>query len=342
MGKDGKVSVSVKDLIRLTESVPSTLLLEMYATMLRIRKFEEKVADLILTGDICCPSHLYIGQEAIATGACAVLTKDDCVFPTYRSHGTFIAKGGSLKELMAEIYGKETGCSNGKGGSMHVVSPEIGILGTTAIVGGNIPLAVGAALALEMEGTKGVSVAFFGDGATDEGIFQESLNFAALKQLPVIFICENNYFSTHLPLSLRKPANNISDIAKAHCLPSRKIHGNDVLQVFHAVGEAVNIARQGKGPSFIECETFRWRAHVGAELDIDVGFRTKELVEEWIGRCPIISYENLLMEEGLLCASDKKNILNAIKDEVEESVRFAKESCYPDEAALSRDLFRTL
>ena len=257
-----------------TEISTSTLM-AMYITILKIRKFEERVSDLLLNNEIKCPTHLYIGQEALATGVCANLKEEDYVFSTHRSHGHYIAKGGDLKLLMAELYTKRTGCSKGKGGSMHIVAPEIGFLGSSSIVGGNLPLSVGVALASSMLKNDRVSVAFFGDGATDEGVFHESLNFASLKKLPVLFICENNLFSTHLPLFLRQPTNDIYKKVESYLIPGICVDGNNVLEVFEASRKAIERARNGGGPTLIEGKTFRWRAHVGPWLDIDISFRTK-------------------------------------------------------------------
>ncbi len=320
--------------------IPVTTLLAMYTTMLRIRKFEERVAELLLEDEIKCPTHLYIGQEAIAAGVCANLQREDYVFSTHRSHGHYIAKGGNLKLMMAELYGKRTGCSKGKGGSMHLVAPEVGLLGSAAIVASTIPLAVGAALASVMQGNSCVAVAFFGDGAADEGVFHESLNFASLRKLPIVFICENNLFSTHLPLFLRQPADNIYERAQTHMMPGLQVDGNNVLEVFRASREAIENARNGKGPTLIECRTFRWRAHVGPWWDLDVGFRTKEEVEKWIKRCPLRAHEEFLLNQDIISDLEKNQISKQIDEEVEEALAFARESPFPDESELTEDVFR--
>jgi len=312
----------------------------MYVMMLRIRRFEERVSELLLNGEIKCPTHLYIGQEAIAVGVCANLRKDDYVFSTHRSHGHYIAKGGNLKSLMAELYGRRTGCSKGKGGSMHLVAPEVGFPGSAAIVASTIPLAVGAALASKIQRNSRIAVAFFGDGATDEGVFDESLNFASLWELPVVFICENNLFSTHLPLALRQPSENIYQRAQSHMMTSIQVDGNNVLEVFQVSQEAIERARNGKGPTFIECKTFRWRAHVGPWLDLDVGFRTKKEVERWIERCPIKSCEEFLLNSDTLSDSEKSQMVKQIDEEIEEALMFAKESPFPDESELTEDVFK--
>jgi TPP-dependent pyruvate/acetoin dehydrogenase alpha subunit len=248
-----------------SSDVSPNVLRKMYVTMVKIRKFEEKVAELLLAPkkEITTPCHLYIGQEAIATGVCSVLKKDDWVFSTHRSHGHFIAKDGSLKALMAELYGKKTGCSKGRGGSMHIASPDHGLPGSSAIVGGTIPIAVGAALAFSMQSKDVVSVAFFGDGAVSEGVFYESLNFASLKKSPVIFVCENNFYCTHLPVSECLADTNIYKKAEAFGILGIRIDGNNVIEVYKTAKKAVEEAHSGKGPTLIECITYRWRGHVG-------------------------------------------------------------------------------
>lgn len=325
----------------LTIDIAPALLKSMYVTMLKIRKFEERVAELLFEDEIKCPTHLYIGQEAVAVGVCAALQREDYVFSTHRSHGHYIAKGGDLKLLMAELYCRETGCSKGKGGSMHVVAPEVGFMGSSSIVGGNLPLAVGAALASDMQGNGRVSVPFFGDGATDEGVFYECLNFAALRKLPVIFICENNLYSTHSRLSFRQPGDNIYQKAEGYMMPGVRVDGNNVVEVFRASQEAVEGARIGKGPTLVECRTYRWRAHVGPWHDLDFWFRTKEEVESWIERCPIKRHKELLLDQGILSGLEEGQISRQIDQEIEESLRFAKESSFPDKSELLKDVFKT-
>ncbi len=311
----------------------------MYVTMLRIRLFEEKVADILSNSkEIICPCHLYIGQEAVATGVCMALNKDDYVFSTHRSHGHYLAKGGDMKRLMAELYGKETGCSKGKGGSMHVAFKDVGFMGSSAIVAGTIPLAVGAAFAFSIQGSKRVSVAFFGDGATHEGTFYESLNFASLKKLPVIFVCENNQYSTHMPISASLADVRIYKKAGIFKMPGIRVDGNDVIKVFEVTRKAVEEARKGNGPTLIECLTYRWRGHVGPSYDLDKGLRSKEELDYWMRRCPIKRLERLMFKLGCLTKDQKDQIYENVKKEVEEAVIFAKESPYPKEDELYKDL----
>ena len=323
-----------------TENVERILLKSMYTMMLKIRIFEERLAELLFQEEIKCPTHLYIGQEAVAVGVCAALRSDDYVFSTHRSHGHYIAKGGQLKPLMAEIYCRKTGCSSGKGGSMHIAAPEFGLMGSSSIVAGGIPLAVGAALASAMQGDGRVSVTFFGDGATDEGVFHECLNFASLKTLPVIFICENNLYSTHLRLSLRQPTDNIYQKAETHKMQGFRVDGNNVIAIFQSAQEAVERARDGQGPTLIECRTYRWRAHVGPWHDLDFWFRTKEEVEGWIERCPVKMHERVLLDKGILSESEAKEIHDKICEEIEESISFARNSPFPDKSEIMEDVFK--
>jgi TPP-dependent pyruvate/acetoin dehydrogenase alpha subunit len=321
--------------------IPPATMRAMYVTMLRIRKFEEKVAELVYPlMEIICPCHLYIGQEAVATGVCSALRKEDWVFSTHRSHGHYIAKGGDIKALMAELYGRETGCSRGRGGSMHVASPDLGLPGSSAIVAGTIPLAVGAALSFSMQSSDSVSVAFFGDGAAGEGVFYESLNFASLKKLPVIFVCENNLYSTHLPIAACLAEVNIFEKAAAFNMPGIRIDGNSVVEVFHAANRAVTRARLGKGPTLIECMTYRWRGHVGPSDDLDKGLRSKEELDYWMNRCPIGAFEEFLLAHRIISESEKIEIVETIGGEIEDSVAFAKKSPYPDEHDYLKYVFK--
>jgi pyruvate dehydrogenase E1 component alpha subunit len=320
--------------------IPPKILREMYVTMLRIRVFEEEVAEGCREGKVICPAHLYTGQEAVAAGVCANLRRDDYTFGTHRGHGLYIAKGGDLKALMAEIFGRETGCSKGKGGSMHIIAPEIGILGTSSLVGGIIPLAVGTALASTMQKNDHVSVAFFGDAGTDEGVSHESFNFASLKKLPVIFVCENNYYSSHLHLSFRQPRDDIVRFAEVHNMLGIRIDGNDVLEVYRASREAVKRARRGEGPTLLECIVNRWRGHVGPNWDYQVGLRSKEQVEKWKKNCPIKKFRNFLLEQKILSISEVEEISDRINKEIEEVVAFAENSPYPDPSEVLKDTYK--
>jgi TPP-dependent pyruvate/acetoin dehydrogenase alpha subunit len=323
---------SVKD-------IPAELLTAMHTTMLRIRLFEERVADLVTEGEIVCPTHLYIGQEAVASGVCAALRRDDWVFSTHRSHGHYIAKGGDSKALMAELYGKATGCSRGRGGSMHLASPQLGLPGSSAIVAGTVPLAVGAALAFCLQSKDSVAVSFFGDGAANEGVFYESLNFAALKKLPVVFVCENNLYSTHMPISACLADTDIRKKSEMFNIPGMRVDGNNVAEVYRAAREAVANARRGQGPTLIECLTYRWRGHVGPNLDLDKGLRSREELDYWMSCCPIKALERFLLGHNIISEAGKKRIHNAVEKEVDEALAFARQSLFPDKSELSQNVF---
>jgi pyruvate dehydrogenase E1 component alpha subunit len=316
----------------------------MYVTMVKIRMFEERVAELIIPPkkELITPCHLYIGQEAVAAGVCSALKKDDYAFSTHRSHGHFIAKGGKIRALMAELYCKKTGCSKGKGGSMHIASPEIGLLGSSAIVGGTIPIAVGSALAFSMQQKDAVAVVFFGDGAASEGVFYESLNFASLKKAPVIFVCENNLYCTHLPVSSCLADTNIYKKSESFGIPGIRVDGNNVMEVYKAAKRAVEDARCGKGPTLIECMTYRWRGHVGPYDDLDKGLRSKEELDYWMDRCPIKMLEKFLLKHDIMSESERDKIRKSISSEIEKAVIFARESPYPDEKDLLHDVFKTM
>lgn len=314
-------------------------LIAMYRTMLQIRLFEEKAADLIVAGEISCPMHLYIGQEAVATGVCAALKKNDYIWGNHRSHGHYLAKGGDMNALMAELFCKQDGCAQGRGGSMHIFDGNVGVLGTVPMVAATIPIAVGAALSANMRHTNQVSAAFFGDGATEEGVFHESLNFAALYKLPVIFVCENNLYSSHLPLSARRAVEELCLHAVPYGIPGIRVDGNDVLKVYDAAMQAVTRAKRGEGPTLIECMTYRWRGHVGPRFDLDRGIRTKEEVEAWVKRCPINHLRQYLINAGYAYQSELDVIKKEVEGEVEAAISFAHCSPYPDPNDVNKHVF---
>lgn len=331
-----------KEQISLASDVPKNVLRKMYVTMVTIRMFEERVAELLISPkkELTTPCHLYIGQEAVATGVCSALKKTDFAFSTHRSHGHFIAKGGNISTLMAELYCKKTGCSKGKGGSMHIASADQGLPGSSAIVGGTIPLAVGAALAFSMQQKDAVSVVFFGDGAVSEGVFYESLNFASLKKAPVIFVCENNFYCTHLPVASCLADTDICRKSELFRIPGIKVDGNNVIEVYKVARGAIEDARCRKGPTLIECRTYRWRGHVGPYDDLDKGLRDKEELDYWMNRDPIKTLERFLLEHNIMSELERDQIRKTISEEIEEAVKFARESPYPDENELFDDVFK--
>lgn len=318
-------------------------LVELYKQMLTIRLCEERLADPILSGEIQCPVHLCSGEEAIAVGVCAALQKQDYIFGNHRSHGHFLAKGGKVEDLISEVFCRDAGCSGGRGGSMHLIDPEIGMLGSAPIVAGTISLATGAALASKIRGDKRVSVAFFGDGSSNEGVLFESLNFAAVNRLPVIFVCENNLYSTHMPIRDCRPNEEIYRIALPFDIPSNRIDGNDILGVYEAANEAVEACRNGTGPFFIECLTYRLHGHVGPDDNIQgahTDIRPEEEISKWKQKDPIAKFEKYLLESGAISQEDLKEIQTEISKEIEMAYHSAQQSLFPEEQELMDYVFK--
>jgi len=314
--------------------------ISLYREMLRIRLIEEKIAALYPEQEMRCPVHLSIGQEAVPVAVCAQMTKDEFAAGDHRSHAQYLAKGGDLKAFMAELYGKATGCCAGKGGSMHLIDAAAGFLGAVPIVGSIIPISVGAAFGKVMSKESAVVVPFFGDGAIEEGTFHESINFAAIKKLPVIFICENNFFSVYSPLSVRQPKGlEIFEIAKSYGIDSFQGDGNNVLEVYEIAGKALDKARRGEGPTFLEFKTYRWREHCGPNYDNNLGYRSEDEFEEWKEKCPIHQFEIILKSEGVLTDQDIQTMTNEINEEINEAVKFAKESPLPDKNQLMEHVY---
>ncbi len=314
------------------------IILELLRKMLLIRRFEEKIIDVYSVQDMKTPVHLYIGQEAIACGVCVHLKNDDYVFSTHRSHGHCLAKGTPPSILYAEFYGRKSGCAKGKGGSMHLVDTERGIWGTTAIVGGGIPLGIGTALASKMKRDNKVTVVFFGDGAADEGTLQESLNFVSLKKLPVIFVCENNFYATNSHLRARRATDDIIRQAQACSINSLQVNGNNVMDVYNAAKNAVDMARDSGEASFIECKTYRWMEHVGPNYDYIKGCRPQSELDEWIKNCPIEHHKDFTKSMGIITEDDFVDMINIIDAEIETAIAFAKESAFPDTKELFEDV----
>jgi len=301
-------------------------LLNLYRVMLRIRRFEERCNYLYMQGKIPSTLHLYIGQEAVATGACAHLDTEDYVASTHRPHGHAIAKGVSLKSIMAELYGKITGCCQGKGGSMHVGDVRVGMFPASAIVGASIPIAAGAALAAKRLGTDRVAVSFFGEGAANEGAFHEGLNMAALWELPVVYFCENNLYGASTPFSTAYKIEHVADRAAAYGMPGEIVDGNDVLAVYEVAGRAIQRARAGGGPTLIECKTYRQCGHSRSDPRT---YRTKEEEEEWAARGPILRLAARLKETGDATDDDLAAIEDEVTAEIDEAVDFAETSAPP-------------
>lgn len=322
---------TIKD--EVSPDVQKKILIRLYTIMLKIRKAQEKIAEIFPQEPrrIKCPVHLCTGQEAIAAGICVNLLPEDYVFSYYRGHGHYLAKGGDMKKLFAELYGKETGCSKGRGGSMHLVDVENGFMGTSAIVGGAIPLAVGAALAFKMRQESRIAVCFFGDGACEEGVLHESMNFAALKKLPILFVCENNFYAVKSNLFQRQALDNIFQRSFNYGIPGLRINGNDVLNLFGFAEEMIKKIREESFPSFIEARTYRWRGHVENSFDKDsFEGRPAGEVRTWMNRCPIKIHENFLLRAGILSRLDIQKINAEIDWDIEEAIQFAEESPFPD------------
>lgn len=319
------------------------LLEKFYYNMLRIRLSEESLVEPIIDGTVRCPVHLYSGEEAIATGVCSNLKKTDYIFGNHRSHGHYLAKGGDMKAMLAEIFGKTTGSSKGRGGSMHLIDVENGVLGIVPIVAGTISLALGSALASKIRKDKRVTVSFFGDGATGEGVLYESLNFASLKKLPIIFACENNYYSTHLPIEEIRSSNNIAEIARPFNIESMKVDGNNVLEVYAAANKAVDLCRNNNGPVFMEFSTYRLRGHVGPDDNIQgthTDIRPKEEIERWKAKDPIKHLYNYLILNNIFSQVQLTKIEEKVREEVNEAMLFAKNSEKPSKEELNNYVFK--
>ncbi len=317
-------------------SIDTEKLLWMYTNMLKIRRFEEKVAELFAAGKIPGFVHLYVGEEAVATGVCAHLRKDDYITSTHRGHGHLISKGGDLKLMMAELFGKRTGYCKGKGGSMHIADMDLGILGANGIVGGGPPIATGAALAVRYKGTDQVAVCFLGDGASNQGTFHEGVNLASIWKLPVIFVVENNMYGISFPQTRSMRVQDIADRAAAYGIPGFVVDGNDVIAVYEAAGEAIQRARAGEGPALIECKTYRYRGHFEGDPMV---YRTREEEEMWKAKDPISRFEAKLMEMGVLNEAQAREINERILAQVEEAVRFAEESPWPAPEEVLEDVY---
>ena len=313
---------------------------KLYYGMLRVRLIEEAIGEHYREQEMRCPVHLGIGQEAIAVGVCANLNQQDYVMSTHRSHLHYLAKGGDIKAMLAEIYGKSTGCSRGKGGSQHLIDIEAGFLGATPIVGSIIPVAVGVAFGVSMKNEERVVVVFFGDAAVEEGTFSESLNFASLKKLKIIFVCENNLYSVYTHIRERQPINRSNvDIAIAHGVCGFEADGNDVMEVYESMSRTIEDVRRGLGPAYVEYKTYRWREHCGPNFDNDLGYRAEAEYLSWRKRCPIESFENQLKEEEVLAEVEINHIKAEIESEIEEAFAFAKNSEFPDAVELYSDLY---
>ena len=320
--------------------IPKEVLQELYRMMLKIQKVELKVAELYHEDEMKTPVHLCLGQEAVAAGVCIHLNVDDYVFSNHRGHGHYIAKKGDVKAMIAELYNRKTGCSKGRGASMHLVDASVGVLGTSSIVGGCIPIATGAALGSVLKKDNRVSVAFFGDAAVEEGVIYESINFAMLKKLPVVYICENNFYAVFSTLSKRQAKGDIYRRFEGLSIPAYQVDGNNVIEVYRIARKAIDNARRGGGPSFIECRTYRLRDHHGTGSGVEAGYRIQEEVDAWAARCPVKNFECFLVEQKIMTSGEIDESAAAIDREVEEAFEFAQASPLPDEDEVLEHLYQ--
>ena len=319
--------------IALNQHAPEALL-PMLESMLRIRLVEECVAEMIEAGEIGCPAHLAIGQEAVAVGVAAYLRKSDRAFGAHRSHSHYLAMGGDTRALLAEMRGRATGCSGGFGGSMHIQAKEHGFYGSVPIVAGTVPLALGAAMAAKFDGKGDVGVAYFGDGACEEGVVHECFNMAASMQLPMVFVVENNLFSSHLDIHMRQPSDVISRFAKAHCMEYATVDGNDMVAVLDAAEKLIGLARQNK-PVLLEGITYRWRGHVGPREDVDVGLRrSPDELLAWKKRDPIARLQAALLPSGIVTPQAVETLISGMKAELAEIRASIEGDSWPDAALL--------
>ena len=299
--------------------------IDLFLSMLRIRMTEEAIAERYTENKMRCPTHLSIGQEAISVGVCSNLTKNDFVLSTHRAHAHYLAKGGDLKRMIAELYGKKTGCSKGMGGSMHLIDKSVGFMGSTAIVGNTIPVAVGLGLSLKLKKEDGLSCVFFGDGAIEEGAFYESINYAVVHKLPVLFICENNLYSVYSGLPVRQPqGRKIYEMVDAMGIQTDHGYGNDVEEVQKKVSNAKDKIFGGQGPQFIEFNTYRWREHCGPNYDNDIGYRSEAEYLEWKEKDPLKDI-NINLSKEQLDIETKEN-----KNEIDDAFSYAEDSDFPD------------
>jgi TPP-dependent pyruvate/acetoin dehydrogenase alpha subunit len=304
-----------------------------YRTLRLIRRAEEEIARIYPSDKIKSPVHLSIGQEAVSVGVCDVLRVDDVVAPTYRGHAAYLAKGGPLRGLFAELYGKATGVAGGKGGSMHLIDMSHYVLGASAVVGTTIPVAVGYALAVQRSKSDRVAVTFFGDGATEEGVFAESLNFASLHKLPVLFVCENNYYAIHSPIPRRWATNRLCERVATYGIPAQQVGDGGVLELRALADAAVARMRRGEGPSFIECRTYRWREHVGPSEDYEQGYRSRDDLHHWIKNDQVELIGRMVTDEL------RRHIDAEIEREIADAVQFAEASPFPTIDKLYSNVF---
>jgi len=314
----------------------------LYRNMLRVRIVEEILSVLYKEKEMRTPTHFGIGQEGVAVGVCDALRLDDVVYTHHRCHTHYLAKGGSLLGLVAELYGREAGCSRGRGGSVHLTDRSVGMVGSSPILGEGVALAVGSALAFQMDGVRRVATTFFGEGTLDEGIAYECFNYAAIRKLPVLFVCENNFYATESPLDKRQPADtDLCERARAFKIEAHKIDGNDVAEVYRVTKQMIEWIRNGNGPVFLECETYRWLEHVGPMFDHELGrtYRSKGEVETWMRRCPVATSARRLLAHGIATQIQLDEWADEVRAEMVKVTAEAKASPWPDPSALFENVY---
>lgn len=323
-------------------SLPAQTEISLYRSMFRIRHAEETLAELYKEKEMRTPTHFGIGQEGVAVGVCEALRKDDVVYSHHRCHTHYLAKGGSLLGLVAELYGREAGCSRGRGGSVHLTDRSVGFIGSSPILGQSVALATGSALAFRMDGASRIAVAFFGEAVLEEGVVYEAMNYASVNRLPVLYVCENNFYSTESPVGMRQPeGTELCERVRAFKIEAHRIDGNDIVAVFQATQKALAGIRDGKGPYFLECETYRWREHVGPMYDHELArtYRSKEEVEAWKKRCPVVRAEQRLIAKKIASQGQIDSWKQEVRTEFAEAVIKAKASPWPDASTLFDNVY---
>lgn len=322
----------------MSEEITNEVLLDLHRRMVRIRRFEERAGKMMEDGKIPGALHLYVGEEAVASGVMAHLSNEDQITSTHRGHGHLIAKGGAFDRMFAELFGRATGYCKGKGGSMHISNMDLGMLGANGIVGGGPPIAMGAAFSNKFRKTNNVACCFFGDGASNEGSFHEAANMAGLYKLPVVFVCENNGYGEYTPQANHQAIVDVADRAPGYGMPGVIVDGMDVIAVYEAAGEAIARARAGEGPTLLECKTYRYYDHVGVR-GMGLSYRTDEEVEEWQKKDPIDQFEARLAEQDVLSAEAAEAVHQEVLTEIDAAIKFAEDSPYPDASAILEDVY---
>lgn len=317
----------------------SALQLKLFTEILRIRRVEEAIALEYPKKEMRCPIHLSIGQEAPSVAVNALITSHDHIFSTHRCHAHYLSKGGDLNAMIAELFGKSTGTNGGKGGSMHLVDTSVGMMGASALVGGTIPIATGSALAFKKAKTKNIVVVYLGDGATEEGVFYESLNFAALHKLPILFVIENNLYATYSHQKSRQAQTEIFRRGETFHIPGKRVDGNSVTEIYTAASAFISGLREGKGPAILECLTYRFKDHVGPGSDLEVGYRSEEELKLWMAKCPVNTLKAQLFETGVLDDKKEKELEIKIQLEIDTAFAFARSSPLPSPHSLVENTY---